>query len=130
MRQKRSNGGAYRAKKRGRELRKVRKGKGKSAARLGSGWTSSLFRGILLRTVSGLGIKIRAERKKRSISQSELARKVGTPRTHLVAIEMGRRGIGLSLLSRISIVLGVQINFFLDKAKVEGAKIAPRVRKL
>lgn len=84
--------------------------------------------------MSGLGKKIREERKKRSISQSELSRLAKTPRTHLVAIEMGRRGIGLNLLSRISVVLGLQVNFFLDKAKVEGAKIEqkpkPRIRTL
>ena len=84
--------------------------------------------------MSKLGPKIRAVRQKAHMSQSELARRVMTPRTHIVAIEMGRRGIGLSLLSRISIVLGVQINFFLDKAQVEGAKIAsgtkPRIRPI
>ncbi len=88
----------------------------------------------LLKKMGNLGKKIRAVRKKSGMSQSELSRRVKTPRTHIVAIEKGRRGIGLALLSRISLVLGVQINFFLDRAQVEGAKIAhgtkPRIRSL
>jgi transcriptional regulator with XRE-family HTH domain len=64
-----------------------------------------------------IGKKLRAQRKKLEISQSELAKRVKTPRTHIVAIEMGRRGVGVRLLSRISIVLGVQINFFTSKGK-------------
>ncbi len=95
---------------------------------------SSQSRAACSKKMGNLGKKIRAVRKKSGMSQSELSRRVKTPRTHIVAIEKGRRGIGLALLSRISLVLGVQINFFLDRAQVEGAKIAPgtkpRIRSL
>lgn len=84
-----------------------------------------------------IGERLRAEREKRNLSQSELARRVKTPRTHIVAIEKGRRGIGVRLLNRISVVLGVQINVFganaedVSQTKVQKAgKKAPRARIL
>jgi transcriptional regulator with XRE-family HTH domain len=49
-----------------------------------------------------VGVQLRALRERRGVSQSELARRTGVARTHLIAIEQGRHEPSLDLLARIA----------------------------
>jgi transcriptional regulator with XRE-family HTH domain len=53
------------------------------------------------------GSRVRAERKKISISQEELAARTGLHRTYIGAVERGERNIGLLNVFRIARALGV-----------------------
>ena len=56
--------------------------------------------------VSWVGRTLRGLREARGMSQSELARRAGSPRTYLIALEQGKHEPTLDLLGRISAALG------------------------
>jgi transcriptional regulator with XRE-family HTH domain len=55
------------------------------------------------------GRTLRALREAHGLSQSELARRSATPRTHLIAVEQGRHEPSLNLLTRLAGALGCEV---------------------
>ena len=56
-----------------------------------------------------VGRTLRSLRESRGISQSELARRTGSPRTYLIALEQGKHEPTLDLLGRIAAALGLPL---------------------
>ena len=83
--------------------------------------------------VSWVGRTLRGLREARGMSQSELARRAGSPRTYLIALEQGKHEPTLDLLRRISAALGYPLREVLWSLAGEpyadpGAPLAARVR--
>jgi transcriptional regulator with XRE-family HTH domain len=64
----------------------------------------------------GLGLRIRAIRKRRGLTQAELARRIGRSAGALSAVERGRTPPGFDILRRLAAVLGVSIVDFFQPA--------------
>ena len=56
-----------------------------------------------------VGQRLRALRERRGLSQTELARRSATPRTYLLAVELGRHEPSLDLLARLSRALDADL---------------------
>jgi transcriptional regulator with XRE-family HTH domain len=83
--------------------------------------------------VSWVGRTLRGLREARGMSQSELARRAGSPRTYLIALEQGKHEPTLDLLGRISAALGYPLREVLWSLAGEpfadpAAPLAARVR--
>jgi transcriptional regulator with XRE-family HTH domain len=79
------------------------------------------------------GRRLRELREARGVSQSELARRTGSPRTYVIAIEQGKHEPSLELLGRIAAALGYDLRDVLWALVGEpfadpGAPLAARVR--
>jgi len=55
--------------------------------------------------LSWVGRQLRALREARGVSQAELARRTGSPRTYLIALEQGKHEPALDVLARIAAAL-------------------------
>ena len=83
--------------------------------------------------LSWAGQTLRALREGRGMSQSELARRTGSPRTYLIALEQGKHEPSLDLLGRIATALGYPVREVLWALAGEpyadpAASLAARVR--
>jgi len=83
--------------------------------------------------LSWAGQTLRALREGRGLSQSELARRTGSPRTYLIALEQGKHEPSLDLLGRIATALGYPLREVLWALAGEpyadpAAPLAARVR--
>jgi transcriptional regulator with XRE-family HTH domain len=56
-----------------------------------------------------IGAQLRALRSARGVSQADLARRIKTARTHVIAIEQGQHEPSLDLLGRIAAALGYSV---------------------
>ena len=80
-----------------------------------------------------VGQTLRDLRERRGTSQSELARRTGSPRTYLIALEQGRHEPSVDLLGRIATALGYELRDVLWALAGEpyadpAASLATRVR--
>ena len=72
-------------------------------------------------------------RRARQVSQAELARRTGSPRTYVIALEQGRHEPSLDLLGRLAAALGLELRDLLWQVAGEpyadpAAPLAARVR--
>lgn len=65
-----------------------------------------------IRSARQLGALIREERRRRSLTQQELADLTGTGQKTISAIENGNEGVTLETVFRLLAVLKLDINFF------------------
>lgn len=72
---------------------------------------------------SAMGNVIRRIRKERHLSQDILSGLSGTARSHLSAIEHGKKQINLDTLFRIADALGIPAHFLVSEAEAESKKI-------
>ena len=80
-----------------------------------------------------VGTQLRALREARGVSQSELARRTGSPRTYLIALEQGKHEPALEVLGRLAAALGYSLRDVLWYVAGEpfadpSAPLAARVR--
>jgi transcriptional regulator with XRE-family HTH domain len=80
-----------------------------------------------------LGRQVRALREARGVSQVELARRTGSPRTYLIALEQGRHEPALEVIGRIAAALQYEARLFVWYLAGEpfadpAAPLAARVR--
>src|SRR5215475_2341389 len=68
-----------------------------------------------------VGSKIRELRKARSLTQSELAGKIGIQQSDLCRMETGEYKVSLDTLFRVLGIFGMNIGEFFQEAPVEGA---------
>lgn len=61
-----------------------------------------------------LGLRIRAERSRRGITQSQLALMTGTSRSYLWKIETGAADVGIDVLIRIARALDVRVRDLIE----------------
>jgi len=66
-----------------------------------------------------LGAMIRAERKKKGLSQAKLAEKVDISAKYLGEVERGEGNITVSKLDRIAVVLKVRLGHLLDNSHMD-----------
>jgi HTH-type transcriptional regulator/antitoxin HipB len=78
---------------------------------------------MFLRTPSDIGAFIRERRKKLGLNQDELARKAGTSRQWLVAVERGKSGAEIGLVLRTLKALGISLTAS-EKAKPADSRSA------
>jgi HTH-type transcriptional regulator / antitoxin HipB len=76
---------------------------------------------MLVRTPTDLGAVIRDRRKELKLDQAELARRIGTSRQWIIAVEKGRARAELGLVLRALDTLGIR----LDTAIASSSKDAP-----
>ncbi len=81
-----------------------------------------------------VGQQLRTLREARGLSQAELARRSGTPRTYLIALEQGQHEPSLALLQRLAAALGYPWRTFVWYLAGEpfadpAAPLAARVRR-
>lgn len=60
-----------------------------------------------------IGQRIRIARQEKGLNQAELGRLVGCSNNHMSHIEIGQTKVSLSMLLKISCVLGKDLNYFL-----------------
>ncbi len=75
--------------------------------------------------LQALGEKLRAERERRNVSQETLARIASVHRTHLAALEQGRRDPHTSMLLILADALEVQPGALLEGLPVPRERKAP-----
>ncbi len=77
------------------------------------------------RLLLAFGEKLRAERDRRNVSQETLAEIANIHRTHLGALELGRRDPRMSMLLILADALEVSSGALLDGLPVPGERKAP-----
>jgi transcriptional regulator with XRE-family HTH domain len=77
------------------------------------------------RLLSAFGAKLRAERERRNVSLETLAEIANIHRTHLGALELGRRDPRMSMLLILADTLEVPPGALLDGLPVPGERKAP-----
>jgi transcriptional regulator with XRE-family HTH domain len=63
---------------------------------------------------AALGLRLRAERKARNLSQAEFSARCGMHRNYLSSVERGERNIGFDNLCRFADALGITLSDLLS----------------
>ncbi len=58
-----------------------------------------------------IGQRIAKLRKEQGMTQAELAERTGIQRAHITRIEAGRYSVGIDLLDKIAVALGMEVDF-------------------
>lgn len=58
-----------------------------------------------------IGQRIAQLRKEQGMTQAELAERTGIQRAHITRIEAGRYSVGIDLLDKIAVALGMEVDF-------------------
>ena len=58
-----------------------------------------------------IGQRIAKLRKEQGMTQAELAEQTGIQRAHITRIEAGRYSVGIDLLDKIAVALGMEVDF-------------------
>ena len=58
-----------------------------------------------------MGQRIAKLRKEQGMTQAELAERTGIQRAHITRIEAGRYSVGIDLLDKIAVALGMEVDF-------------------
>ena len=58
-----------------------------------------------------IGQRIAHLRKEQGMTQAELAERTGIQRAHITRIEAGRYSVGIDLLDKIAVALGMEVDF-------------------
>jgi transcriptional regulator with XRE-family HTH domain len=81
------------------------------------------------RYLRALGVVVRAERKRLSLSQEELAERAGLDRTFVSAIERGHQNVSAKTVLRLGDALGSSPARLLTAAEAELGKDPPKSRR-
>lgn len=58
-----------------------------------------------------IGQRIAQLRKEHGMTQAQLAERTGIQRAHITRIEAGRYSVGIDLLDKIAVALGMEVDF-------------------